>query len=107
MTTWLATEKIKRFHRRLFAVESPQCSVFLECFPTVETDHENVCTCCRADIKTPKTCSAENNMDPGKADYKLRLNWWYIMELDYLFWNHEFQQRGSFHIHLATHYSDI
>ena len=29
------------------------------------------------------------------------------MELDYLFWNHEFQQRVSSHIHLATHYSDI
>ena len=29
------------------------------------------------------------------------------MELDYLFWNHKFQQHGSSHIHFAAHYSDI
>ena len=67
-------EKIKQFHRKLFAIGSSQCSICLERFPTVKTDHEGVCTHCRADIKSPKTYCAENNMDPGPVPPELSVS---------------------------------
>ena len=42
-----------------------------------------------------------------KADYKFKVKLMIHYGIGLLIWNHEFQQRGSSHIHLAAHYSDI
>ena len=68
------TDKIKEFHRKLFAIEAVLCCVCLERFPTIETDDGGVCTRCRADSKTPKIYSAGNNMDPGPVPPELSVS---------------------------------
>ena len=72
-----AQERIQRFHRELWSLETVMCLICLEKFPGMKLTLQSECQRCHRDKNTLKLYSSANNMSPGSIPSELEVSTYY------------------------------